>query len=102
MEKGKLGFAAVWAVAVGGMVGGGIFSTLGVVIANSGQWAALSFVLGGLVAYATGHSLAALTVAKNEARTRPQQSPTPGPGPHAPQPLQTLRGDRNQPLKATS
>ena len=67
MEKGKLGFAAVWAVAVGGMVGGGIFSTLGVVIANSGQWAALSFVLGGLVAYATGHSLAALTVAKNEA-----------------------------------
>ncbi len=66
MEKDKLGFAAVWAIAVGGMVGGGIFSTLGVVIANAGQWAAVSFVLGGLIAYASGHSLAALTVAKNE------------------------------------
>ncbi len=66
MEKGKLGFAAVWAIAVGGMVGGGIFSTLGVVISNAGKWAAVSFVIGGLVAYATGHSLAALTVAKDE------------------------------------
>ena len=65
--KGSLGFAAVWAIAVGGMVGGGIFSTLGVVISNAGHWAALSFVLGGLVAYATGHSLAALTVDKDEA-----------------------------------
>ncbi|WP_233548201.1 APC family permease [Aurantiacibacter zhengii] len=66
MKEGKLGFAAVWAIAVGGMVGGGIFSTLGVVISSAGKWAALSFVLGGLVAYATGHSLAALTVEKDE------------------------------------
>lgn len=66
-DKGTLGFAAVWAIAVGGMVGGGIFSTLGVVISNAGHWAALSFVLGGLVAYATGHSLAALTIEKDEA-----------------------------------
>ncbi|KPM18102.1 APC family permease [Citromicrobium sp. WPS32] len=64
---GQLGLAAVWAIAVGGMVGGGIFSTLGVVISSAGHWAALSFVLGGLVAYATGHSLAALTVEKDEA-----------------------------------
>ncbi|MEL7783925.1 APC family permease [Citromicrobium bathyomarinum] len=64
---GELGLAAVWAIAVGGMVGGGIFSTLGVVISSAGHWAALSFVLGGLVAYATGHSLAALTVEKDEA-----------------------------------
>lgn len=64
---GQLGLAAVWAIAVGGMVGGGIFSTLGVVISNAGHWAALSFVLGGLVAYATGHSLAALTIDKDEA-----------------------------------
>ncbi|MBB3035172.1 APC family permease [Alteriqipengyuania lutimaris] len=64
---GQLGLAAVWAIAVGGMVGGGIFSTLGVVIANAGHWATLSFVLGGMVAYATGHSLAALTVDKDEA-----------------------------------
>ena len=66
-DKGELGLAAVWAIAVGGMVGGGIFSTLGVVISAAGHWAALSFVLGGLVAYATGHSLAALTVDKDEA-----------------------------------
>lgn len=66
-DKGELGLPAVWAIAVGGMVGGGIFSTLGVVISNAGHWAALSFILGGLVAYATGHSLAALTIAKDEA-----------------------------------
>ena len=64
--EGKIGFGAVWAIAVGGMVGGGIFSTLGVVIALAGKWAAVSFLLGGAVAYATGHSLAALTVAKDE------------------------------------
>ena len=63
---GKLGLAAVWAIAVGGMVGGGIFSTLGVVISSAGHWAALSFVIGGLVAWATGHSLASLTVDADE------------------------------------
>jgi amino acid transporter len=61
-----IGFPAVWAIAVGGMVGGGIFSTLGVVISHAGKWAALSFVIGGLIAYATGHSLAALTIDKDE------------------------------------
>ena len=66
-KGGSLGLAAVWAIAVGGMVGGGIFSTLGVVISSAGKWAALSFVLGGLIAYATGHSLAALTIDKDEA-----------------------------------
>lgn len=65
-SKASLGLPAVWAIAVGGMVGGGIFSTLGVVISSAGRWAALSFVLGGLVAYATGHSLAALTVSRDE------------------------------------
>ena len=63
----RIGPAAVWAIAVGGMVGGGIFSTLGVVIASAGKWAGLSFVLGGLVALATGHCLAALTVHSDEA-----------------------------------
>ncbi|QWC55826.1 amino acid permease [Erythrobacter sp. 3-20A1M] len=63
----RIGPAAVWAIAVGGMVGGGIFSTLGVVISSAGQWAGVSFVLGGLVALATGHSLSALTVDSDEA-----------------------------------
>jgi amino acid transporter len=47
-------------MAVGGMVGGGIFSTLGVVIAIAGPWAWLSFVCAGLVAFAAGYSYVAL------------------------------------------
>ena len=63
---GQIGLAGAWAIGVGGMVGGGIFSTLGVVISNAGHWAALSFVLGGLIAYATGYSLAQLTMKADE------------------------------------
>ena len=50
-----------WAMAVGGMIGGGIFATLGVVISVAGQFAWASFVLGGLVALASGQSYAALS-----------------------------------------
>lgn len=49
-------------MAVGGMIGGGIFATLGVVIQVAGEWAWVSFLIGGLIALATGHSYAALTV----------------------------------------
>lgn len=49
-------------MAVGGMIGGGIFATLGVVIALAGEYAWLSFVIGGLIALITGHSYARLTV----------------------------------------
>lgn len=66
-QSGEIGLAGAWAIGVGGMVGGGIFSTLGVVMASAGEWTALCFVLGGLLAYATGHSLAALTVDADEA-----------------------------------
>ena len=52
----KLGFNAAWSMAVGGMVGGGIFSTLGVVIGIAGAWAWLSFVAAGLIALAAGYS----------------------------------------------
>lgn len=41
-SKSKLSFNATWSMAVGGMVGGGIFSTLGVVVGIAGwgltQW----------------------------------------------------------------
>ncbi|GAB4253360.1 MAG: hypothetical protein Kow00129_14340 [Thermoleophilia bacterium] len=47
-------------MAVGGMVGGGIFSVLGVVVERAGSLAWLSFVIGGLVALATGYSYARL------------------------------------------
>ncbi len=52
----KLGFSATWSMAVGGMVGGGIFSTLGVVIGIAGEWAWLSFVVAGLIALTAGYS----------------------------------------------
>jgi len=43
-------------MAVGGMVGGGIFSTLGVVVGIAGAWAWLSFAAAGLIALAAGYS----------------------------------------------
>ncbi len=43
-------------MAVGGMVGGGIFSTLGVVVGIAGAWAWLSFATAGLIALAAGYS----------------------------------------------
>ena len=52
----KLGFNATWSMAVGGMVGGGIFSTLGVVIGIAGAWAWLSFAAAGCVAFVAGYS----------------------------------------------
>lgn len=55
-SRSKLGFNATWSMAVGGMVGGGIFSTLGVVIGIAGAWAWLSFVVAGLIALAAGYS----------------------------------------------
>jgi len=42
-------------MAVGGMVGGGIFSTLGVVIGIAGAWAWLSFAAAGLIALSAGY-----------------------------------------------
>ncbi len=52
----QLGFNATWSMAVGGMVGGGIFSTLGVVIGIAGPLAWLSFVAAGLIALAAGYA----------------------------------------------
>lgn len=65
MRKGqeKLGFNASWSMAVGGMIGGGIFSTLGVVISVAGKWAWASFLIGGMIALATGYSYGRLTQA---------------------------------------
>jgi amino acid transporter len=54
--KSKLGFNGTWSMAVGGMVGGGIFSTLGVVVGIAGAWAWLSFAAAGLIALAAGYS----------------------------------------------
>lgn len=57
----QLGPVRVWALAAGGMVGGGIYIALGVVISVAAQWAWLSFVLAGIVAVITAYSYASLS-----------------------------------------
>jgi amino acid transporter len=57
-----MNFNATWSMAVGGMVGGGIFSVLGVIISTAGQWAWLSFVLAGLVALISALSYSQLSI----------------------------------------
>ncbi|WP_339842555.1 APC family permease [uncultured Halopseudomonas sp.] len=57
----KLGFNATWSMALGGMIGGGIFSTLGLVIGIAGELAWLSFAAAGLIALAAGYSYVKLT-----------------------------------------
>lgn len=58
----KMSFNATWSMAVGGMVGGGIFSVLGVIISIAGQWAWLSFVLAGLIALVSAFSYSQLSI----------------------------------------
>jgi len=65
-QRQALGLPGAWAIAVGGMIGGGSFSALGVVISVAGHWAWLSFLIGGIIAFATGQSYAALTVSLGE------------------------------------
>jgi hypothetical protein len=53
----KLGFNGTWSMGVGGMVGRGIFATLGVVgVGIIGAQARLSFATAGFIAQATGDS----------------------------------------------
>lgn len=61
--SGKLGVAPLVAIGIGGMVGGGIFSVLGLTVQVAGAGAYLSFVVGGVVAALTGLSYARLSVA---------------------------------------
>lgn len=61
-ENKKMSFNATWSMAVGGMVGGGIFSVLGVIISIAGKWTWLSFVLAGLVALISAVSYSQLSI----------------------------------------
>lgn len=65
-EPTRLNFNQTWSMAVGGMVGGGIFSTLGVVISLAGSWAWLSFTVAGFIALAAGYAYARLAVYYDE------------------------------------
>ena len=59
-NSGKLGLKEVIAMGVGAMVGGGIFSVLGLAMSTSGHAAPVAFALGGIIALLTGFSYAAL------------------------------------------
>lgn len=58
----KLGLKELVAMGVGGMVGGGIFSVLGLSVALAGHAAPIAFGLGGLIALLTGFSYAHLGI----------------------------------------
>ena len=59
-NKERLTLKEVIAMGVGGMVGGGIFSVLGLAIAQAGHAAPIAFALGGIIALLTGLSYARL------------------------------------------
>ncbi len=59
-SSGSLGWPSVWALAAGGMVGGGIYTALGVVVSVAGQWAWLSFIISGIIAATSAYSYVTL------------------------------------------
>lgn len=59
---GKLGFWAVVAIGVGGMVGGGIFAVLGLAVQLARGGTPIAFALAGGVALLTAYSYAKLSV----------------------------------------
>lgn len=62
----KLTLPDACAMAIGGMVGGGIFAVLGEGVRQAGNAAFLSFALAGALAFVTGLSYARLTVSFDE------------------------------------
>jgi amino acid transporter len=59
----KLNLAEVIALGIGGMVGGGIFATLGLAISTAGHAVAIALAIGGILALLTGYSMAYLGLA---------------------------------------
>lgn len=55
-SSNNLGLASVWSLATGGMVGGGIYTALGVVVAVALQWSWLSFLIAGIIAITSAYS----------------------------------------------
>ena len=58
----KLGLKELIAIGVGGMIGGGIFSVLGMAVEISGNAAPIAFGLGSLIALAAGYSYVKLAL----------------------------------------
>ncbi|MCE4610530.1 MAG: amino acid permease [Desulfurococcales archaeon] len=59
--SGRLGFWEIYSIGVGGMIGGGIFATLGLSLELARGAAPLAFLLAGLVALVTSYSYAKLS-----------------------------------------
>src|ERR1022692_4281660 len=59
-QKSEIGLLAALSIGVGGMIGAGIFSILGVVARISGSAMPLSFAIGGVVAGLAAYSYVAL------------------------------------------
>ena len=62
-DSNKLGLKELVAMGVGGMIGGGIFSVLGLAVAISGKAAPLAFALGSIIAFTGGYSYIKLALA---------------------------------------
>jgi amino acid transporter len=62
---GLLGLREASAMAIGGMIGGGIFSVLGVTIDLAGHLAFAAFLIGGAIAALTAHAYSRLAVHSN-------------------------------------
>lgn len=60
--QGTIGLPAAIAIGIGGMVGGGIFSVLGLTAQIAGTGAYVSFAVSGVTALLTGYSYAKLSV----------------------------------------
>ena len=62
-QKLKLGLKELIAIGVGGMIGGGIFSVMGLAVSVTGNATPIAFLLGGLLALIMGYSYVKLAVA---------------------------------------
>lgn len=49
-QKGSIGVIGATAIGVGGMMGAGLYTLLGLAARSSGFWLPLSFLIGGIVA----------------------------------------------------
>lgn len=60
MVSEKIGFPEAFSMSVGGMIGGGIFAVLGVVVVNAGPAAWMAFAVSGVVTLCAGYSFVRL------------------------------------------
>jgi len=61
--RDRLGLRELIAIGVGGMIGGGIFSVMGLAVSISGHAAPIAFLLGGIIAFLAGYSYIRLALA---------------------------------------